>query len=197
MHTANLVAIFRFLLVAATVCLGFGAQSAWGQIVFNPSPDSVVVNTAYPPFQYIFPTGGDSVPSSCNQPMTTSVTVGAPPPGMSLSSTGLLSGTPTAVGAFTFDFTAHNSSNCDGLSHVSLDHNGPPFSDHGVANELAQRDRRECLQPDHKRVWRLGNVHFVHGRERRAARRTRVVLRRSAVRHANDCRELFVHDSRD
>ncbi|HEX6083243.1 MAG TPA: S8 family serine peptidase [Thermoanaerobaculia bacterium] len=52
-------------------------------------------------------TGGDA-------PRIVSVTVGSLPPGLTLSHEGVLSGTPTAAGTFTFSVTASNWGECSG-----------------------------------------------------------------------------------
>ncbi len=53
------------------------------------------------PYSYGFTLGGDP-------PVVTEVTVGSPPPGLALSTTGELTGTPTASGEFTFTVRASN-----------------------------------------------------------------------------------------
>jgi hypothetical protein len=68
----------------------------------------VFTSTTLPPaatggasFNYTFTATG-------NAPITFSVTSGSLPPGLTLSSAGLLSGTPTTLGLFTFTVTASN-----------------------------------------------------------------------------------------
>ncbi|MBA4373459.1 MAG: hypothetical protein C0402_11440 [Thermodesulfovibrio sp.] len=52
--------------------------------------------------------------------MTFAITGGALPSGMSLSSTGLLSGTPIQGGNFNFTVTASDANNCSGSSSYAL-----------------------------------------------------------------------------
>ena len=58
--------------------------------------------------------------SGGNPPYTFAVTSGALPPGLSLASGGLLSGTPTAAGTFNFTVTATGSTNCTGVQAYAL-----------------------------------------------------------------------------
>ena len=72
---------------------------------------SGTAGTAYS--QTVTATGG-------NAPYSFSITAGAMPPGISLSSTGALSGTPTAAGSFSFTVTAIDStSGTPGTGHVA------------------------------------------------------------------------------
>lgn len=57
--------------------------------------------------------GGDA-------PYSFAVTTGTLPPGLSLSSAGLLSGTPSSVGSFEFDVTATDSSACTGTQTYTI-----------------------------------------------------------------------------
>jgi predicted extracellular nuclease len=74
-----------------------------------PDPVPPVFTNATPPpaatggasFNYAFTATGDA-------PITFSVTNGSLPPGLALSSAGLLSGTPNTLGSFTFTVTASN-----------------------------------------------------------------------------------------
>ncbi len=52
--------------------------------------------------------------SGGTSPYSFSVTVGTPPPGLTLSSAGLFSGTPTTVGAYSFTITATDAHGCTG-----------------------------------------------------------------------------------
>jgi predicted extracellular nuclease len=63
------------------------------------------------PYSYAFTATG-------TPPVTFAVTDGAVPPGLTLSSTGVLAGTPTAAGTFSFEVTASNSI---GSSSASFD----------------------------------------------------------------------------
>jgi len=103
--------ITRLMFGVVSVCVAVGSQSALAQAPANPNPATVPVNTVYPGFQYVFVQVGTSV--LCDTPMTISnVTPQPPAPGMTLSSTGFLSGTPTSAGTFTYHFTARNFTNC-------------------------------------------------------------------------------------
>ena len=85
-----------------------GSLECWGRssegqrglhLPLRPAPPSPVGNGA---FSHTF-TSGSGTPSGAF-----SVTVGALPPGLSLSSAGLLSGTPVGSGSFSFEVTARN-----------------------------------------------------------------------------------------
>ncbi|MGL5002262.1 MAG: Ig-like domain repeat protein, partial [Casimicrobium sp.] len=88
----------------------FNASNATGvgQTV-NPVPQAPVITNATPPpsgsaasgYNYQFTAAGDA-------PITFAVTAGGLPPGLTLSANGLLSGTPTAPGSYTFTVTASN-----------------------------------------------------------------------------------------
>jgi hypothetical protein len=70
-----------------------------------------VVGAAYN--QLITATGGTA-------PYAFTVTAGAPPTGLSLASTGSLSGTPSAVGTFAFTVTATDAASCPGSRPYSI-----------------------------------------------------------------------------
>ena len=55
-----------------------------------------------------------------SEPYTFSVTAGSLPPGLTLTSAGLLSGTPTQDGTFSFTITATDSNNCQGSREYTL-----------------------------------------------------------------------------
>ena len=80
-----------------------------GLLTFSPTtlPDGVY-GTAYSNQQLTI-TGGTA-------PYTFTVTLGSLPPGMSLSSDGIISGTPTAVGLYTFTVTATDAAPAPGTS---------------------------------------------------------------------------------
>ncbi|HUG44738.1 MAG TPA: ice-binding family protein, partial [Acidobacteriota bacterium] len=61
-------------------------------------------------------------------PHTFSVTSGSLPPGLSLSSGGVLSGTPTAVGSFTFTVTAEDANSCLGSQIYTILVNCPAIT---------------------------------------------------------------------
>ena len=71
-------------------------------------------------------------------PYTYAVTPGALPAGVTLSATGLLSGTPTAGGNFSFTVTATDANGCPGSLAYSLYINpfGMSFFDDLAANQL-------------------------------------------------------------
>ncbi|HEY6064849.1 MAG TPA: choice-of-anchor L domain-containing protein, partial [Thermoanaerobaculia bacterium] len=59
-------------------------------------------------------------------PYTFSVTSGALPPGLSLSSSGVISGTPTAAGSFTFRIRVADSSGCSASQNYTVTISCPP-----------------------------------------------------------------------
>ena len=90
--------IVRLAMAAACLWLCCGSQIVLGQLVFNGT-----VNVPFN-FQLTFVDNVDNQP--CPLPMTTTLNSAPPPaPGLTLSSTGLLSGTPTTAGTFPFTFT--------------------------------------------------------------------------------------------
>ena len=83
-----------------------GGSSGTAQLTFSPNappPPTGATGVAYPAFTFAAPTGGAG-------PFTWSET-GALPKGMSLSSSGRLSGTPTTSGSFPITLTVADSSN--------------------------------------------------------------------------------------
>ena len=89
-----------------------GTGTAVVSIVFSPSSlPAPVIGTAYS--QTISASGGTS-------PYTFTVTGGALPPGLSLSASGVLSGTPTAVGSFTFTIQAQDSDSLTGSQSYTV-----------------------------------------------------------------------------
>lgn len=80
--------------------------------VTSPAIPSGVFGTLYPNIQFGAPGGIGTV--------TFAITGGALPSGMSLSSTGLLSGTPTQGGNFNFTVTASDANSCSGSSSYVL-----------------------------------------------------------------------------
>jgi uncharacterized protein YhjY with autotransporter beta-barrel domain len=101
---------FNFTITATDSTTGgtFSGSTAYTFVVVAPTivlspatlPNATVAVAGYS--QAITATGG-------NAPYTYSVSAGSLPAGMSLSSAGVLSGTPTAGGAFTFTITARDS----------------------------------------------------------------------------------------
>ena len=120
MRNDKIRVIVRLLMVAAYLFIGFGAPNGWGQIVFVPTPPVGTVNNPYG-FDYTFKVPPLNV-VPCDLPILVTLTSPSPPvPGITLSSSGRLSGTPTQAGAFTFTFTAQGtpSSNCNGSQSFS------------------------------------------------------------------------------
>lgn len=66
--------------------------------------------------------------SGGSSPYTFSVTSGTLPPGLSLSSGGSLSGTPTTVGSFSFTVAAYDANNCQGSRSYTLTVNCPAIT---------------------------------------------------------------------
>ncbi|MBI4548082.1 MAG: putative Ig domain-containing protein [Ignavibacteriae bacterium] len=66
--------------------------------------------------------------SGGTSPYTFSVTGGSLPPGLTLSSSGLLSGTPTTVGNFSFTVTATDTQNCTGSQSYTVVINCPTIT---------------------------------------------------------------------
>ena len=120
MRNDKIRVVVRLLMVAAYLFIGFGAPNGWGQIVFVPTPPVGTVNNPYG-FDYTFKVPPLNV-VPCDLPILVTLTSPSPPvPGITLSSSGRLSGTPTQAGAFTFTFTAQGtpSSNCNGSQSFS------------------------------------------------------------------------------
>ena len=76
--------------------------------VTSPAPGALPGAVAFTPVSATFTADGGQGPH------TFAVTAGALPPGVSLSSGGVLSGSPSAVGTFTFSVTASDSSSAPG-----------------------------------------------------------------------------------
>src|SRR6188474_3080494 len=100
--------------ILTVVCLSWTPASAgrsspaFGCPPITLSPSSLpggTLSTAYS--QTISATGGLA-------PYTYAITAGGLPPGLSLASNGVLSGTPTVMGNYTFTVTALDSSGADG-----------------------------------------------------------------------------------
>jgi uncharacterized protein (TIGR03118 family) len=100
------------LVLQLAACGGDGASA---QITFSPTkipPPPGTTHQAYGPFTFISPFGG-------NAPFTWSVT-GTLPLGLSLSSGGVLSGTPQTAGTFPFTVTVKDSSTPPRAATVSV-----------------------------------------------------------------------------
>ena len=78
------------------------------------SPATLTGTTIGTPFSQPFTVAGGTAPS------TFAVTAGSLPPGLELSAAGVLSGTPTAVGTFSFTVTATDAVGCTGVRTYSL-----------------------------------------------------------------------------
>ncbi|GEM_PF-1280016 len=72
--------------------------------------------------------------TNATNPVVFGVTGGALPPGLTLSSAGVLSGTPTAPGSFTFTITATDAHACTGVQSYSVSMNCPTISLSGLPN---------------------------------------------------------------
>jgi hypothetical protein len=113
-----------------------GSQAINFQIcpVISVSPASLpygTINTAYS--QNITASGGSS-------PYSYAVTSGSLPAGMTLSSAGLLSGTPTSTNAITFTVTATDANGCSGsLSYTFSPAPDSDFGDHSLFASASSR----------------------------------------------------------
>jgi len=85
----------------------YGISGTLGPFTACNPPGMGTVGTAYT--QTLNATGGTS-------PYTFAITSGSLPPGLSLSSSGVISGTPTATGVYTFSFQATDSASATATS---------------------------------------------------------------------------------
>ena len=76
-------------------------------ITLNPAAGALPATLINSPYKLTFTAGG-----GCSSLFTFSVTSGSLPPGLTLSPSGVLSGTPTQTGIFTFTVTATDSCGC-------------------------------------------------------------------------------------
>jgi Putative Ig domain len=112
-----------------------------GPLLINatPPPPSGVADSGYDySFTTISPTGG-------YQPLSWAVTAGALPPGLTLATNGLLSGTPTTIGSYPFTVTVTDSAPTPSMNSASftiqittpppptIDNTPPPTATVGVA----------------------------------------------------------------
>ncbi len=97
---------------AGTATTSAGMLTVGSLSVTSPVIPSGVTNSPYPDIQFNGSGGIGTV--------TFAITGGALPSGMNLSSTGLLSGTPTQAGNFNFTVTASDANSCSGSSSYSL-----------------------------------------------------------------------------
>ena len=94
-------------------------------ISFSPggsNPTSLTAGTAAASYSQTITASG------ANNSFTYSKSAGALPTGLTLSSAGVLSGTPTVSGVYTFTVTATDSSGCTGSQNYSLTINCPTIS---------------------------------------------------------------------
>ena len=92
------------------------------QPTITVSPTTLTAATVGAAYSQSFTASGGT------SPYTYAVTSGAVPSGMSLSSSGALSGTPTAGGTFNFTVTATDTNNFTGLQAETLTVNAPTIS---------------------------------------------------------------------
>lgn len=78
------------------------------------SPSSLPSGTINVPYSQTITASGGAAP------VTFAITSGAQPTGLNLSSGGVLSGTPTATGPFTFDVTATDNNGCQGTQRYTV-----------------------------------------------------------------------------
>jgi hypothetical protein len=83
-------------------------------ITVNPANPTLPAGTAGQPYSQTFTATGGTAPH------TFMVSAGTPPPGLNLSSGGLLSGAPTGLGTFTFTVKATDASGCTGERRYTL-----------------------------------------------------------------------------
>jgi hypothetical protein len=100
---------------------GFGRLNASQALLSVTSCASIALSP------FVLPNGQTSTPysqsvvaSGGTPSYTYAVTVGSLPPGLTLSSSGLLSGTPTAVGTYSFSIRATDTSNCSGYRAFNM-----------------------------------------------------------------------------
>ena len=85
--------------------------SAMGTVLYGQAPTFVFTPSSLPDAQYGAPYSNQTLSvTGGTAPYTFSVSGGNLPPGMSLSADGILSGTPTAAGAYSFTITALDNS---------------------------------------------------------------------------------------
>jgi hypothetical protein len=100
-------------------CSGTGAP--YTLTVVCPAITVTARGGAFAPGTIGSPYGGAALASGSNgTPYTFAVTSGSLPPGLTLSSSGTISGTPTATGTFTFTITATDAYGCTGSQSFTI-----------------------------------------------------------------------------
>ena len=107
MFSVRDVAVFRCLVGTICAMWVFAAAPVWGAKPWHSKalalPPTATVGVAYS-FQFTF-VDANNPGNGCPKPMTVTP-ITAAPPGLALTSQGLLHGTPTTAGSFAFKFTA-------------------------------------------------------------------------------------------
>ena len=103
--------------VTATDAFGCATSRAYTLGVCTPL---TLTPAALPPPTVGSPYAQNLAASGGTAPYGFTVTDGAPPPGLGLSSAGLLAGTPTLAGTFTFTVTATDANGCTGSTQYTL-----------------------------------------------------------------------------
>ena len=148
------------------------------------APPGAVVNTAYT--DTLTATGGTT-------PYTWSVNAGSLPPGITLTSAGVLAGTPTTAGSYTFSVNVIDANNGIATTSItlvvaatlSLGFPAPPSGMVG-ARVHGHADRR---RRDH-------SLHLVGERGNAARRHHAERIHRGTVRHPDRGRHVLLHRSR-
>ena len=162
----------------ATTTKNYTLQVVAAPVITTTSLQPWTINRDYPGTQ-IQATGG--VGSN-----TFAVTVGLPPPGMAVSSAGLVTGTPNTTGTYAFTVTRHRRSRRPG--HAELhDHDQRATVDHDELTAAERRDNRRLFNDD-GRVRRNDTVLHVDG-QRRTGRSDTLVGRRP-VGHSHRKRDV-------
>ena len=94
-----------------------GQQSCWSgvHILVQQSSCNVVLSPATIPSATVGTSYNQAITASGGvSPYTFAITAGGLPPGLALSTDGIISGTPTAAGTYTFSITATDANGCNG-----------------------------------------------------------------------------------
>ena len=149
------------------------------------APPAAVVGTAYS--TTLTATGGTT-------PYTWSVNAGTLPPGLTLSSAGVLSGTPTAAGSYPFTVNVIDKNNGIATTSITL------VVSAGLTLTFRHPAGRAGRRPLHRHADGGGRHHSVHlvGERRDAARRDHAErLHRGAGRDPDGGRYLQLHHQGD